>query len=890
MADDQVKVSIIADASGVAPGVNVAKAAVQGLSESTQDASVGMRASFASVSASVEEMGIRIRESVGVVGEMREAMMAFGEAMIAAFAIEKIADWSKEMGEAAEKNLHMAETFGMTVPQMQGLQGVASQVGMSIDALAKGMAIFDKNMVAAASGTGTAAAAFKAMGINANDGKTQIELLLAVADKFAAMEDGPKKVARAMELFGRAGKEMVPLLNEGAEGIKRMDKANIDYSAGVVEVTAANKDLFDWLEKVKANGIALAEANNTSKVAMQGLGNVMTDTFAPALTQVSLGFNELVKSFIDSYREGGAMGAVMDALAGTCAVLWEAIKTVCDVIGALWDVVKTSFKDIAELFGFTFEQKAPDSLSKTKMFFNELIDIIVIFKDVCLVACQTVIGYIDDLKVNIQGAMRVIWDAIDGHWAQIEADWRRSLKEIADNAVQEAHRTASAWKEATEAIAAFKAGKNVNDKGEGAGEAKQTKDSNPSLTKAAKAKADSGDKDNSAATDLEEAKDNAKAKEAIAASSAKTVEELTKLSAQEQLDAVNKAEASGVITKRQATAQKIAIMASEVQAEITAANTIYQAKVAEIKAEESAEAASYDKKMAQLDKTIPAELTKWNNLFNEKQAKQQAADNQLEVLAAQHENQLTLINAKGLADRSKAEVKDVSQRVAMEKTAVDSISQSWSSALSKMMTGQMSFTKGLQSMYMGVVNMISGALAGMIQKWLQQQLMALILGRTQQGITGVAQVTSNAAVAGAAAFASTAAIPLIGPELAPAAAAAAFTGAMAFAPLASAAGGWGDVPYVGAGIDGIGGQLGIVHPREMVLPANLATPLRSMLTSGGVNDNAASSAGSFGGSGGGDTIHIHAVDARSFERMLRTNRAAVGSAVRDYVRYNGATK
>ena len=181
MADDQVKVSIIADASGVAPGINVAKAGVQGLSESVASTSAQMRASFTSVSASVKEMGVTIRETVGVVGEMREAVMAIGEAMIAAFAIEKIADWSKEMGEAAEKNLHMAETFGMTVPQMQGLGAVALSTGMSIDTISKGMGIFDKNLIAAASGTGTAAMAFKAMGISATDGKDQMQLMLAVA-------------------------------------------------------------------------------------------------------------------------------------------------------------------------------------------------------------------------------------------------------------------------------------------------------------------------------------------------------------------------------------------------------------------------------------------------------------------------------------------------------------------------------------------------------------------------------------------------------------------------------------------------------------------------------------------------------------------------------------
>ncbi|MFX8597332.1 hypothetical protein ABTM29_19940, partial [Acinetobacter baumannii] len=74
-----------------------------------------------------------------------------------------------------------------------------------------------------------------------------------------------------------------------------------------------------------------------------------------------------------------------------------------------------------------------------------------------------------------------------------------------------------------------------------------------------------------------------------------------------------------------------------------------------------------------------------------------------------------------------------------------------------------------------------------------------------------------------------------GPVLAPPAAAAAFAGVMAF----SARDGY-DVPAMaGPGIDGKGGQIGVVHPREMVLPADLADRIRS------------------GDGGGGTSLHLH---------------------------------
>jgi len=93
-----------------------------------------------------------------------------------------------------------------------------------------------------------------------------------------------------------------------------------------------------------------------------------------------------------------------------------------------------------------------------------------------------------------------------------------------------------------------------------------------------------------------------------------------------------------------------------------------------------------------------------------------------------------------------------------------------------------------------------------------------------QSALGVSQVLSEAGIGAAAAFASTAAIPIVGPALAPGAAAAALASIMSFMPLASAAGGWGEVP---------GDQMAMVHKKEMILPAWIAQPLRQSLKSPG---------------------------------------------------------
>jgi hypothetical protein len=124
--------------------------------------------------------------------------------------------------------------------------------------------------------------------------------------------------------------------------------------------------------------------------------------------------------------------------------------------------------------------------------------------------------------------------------------------------------------------------------------------------------------------------------------------------------------------------------------------------------------------------------------------------------------------------------------------------------------------------------------------------------------------------AAAGAFKALVGIPYIGPILAPAAAIAAIAAVASFgSKIASAAGGWGQVPY---------DQMAMVHKDEMVLPARFAAPLREMLTD--THDGP--------GAGGGDTynISIHAIDARSFEQYLKSNRNALVRNIKGATRDN----
>jgi hypothetical protein len=66
------------------------------------------------------------------------------------------------------------------------------------------------------------------LGVNTQDadGKTRSfnDILLDVADKFKSLPNGAEKTATSMQLFGRSGKDLIPILNKGSDGIQQLEQ------------------------------------------------------------------------------------------------------------------------------------------------------------------------------------------------------------------------------------------------------------------------------------------------------------------------------------------------------------------------------------------------------------------------------------------------------------------------------------------------------------------------------------------------------------------------------------------------------------------------------------------------------------------------------------------
>ena len=131
-----------------------------------------------------------------------------------------------DFATAADEAAKFSKATGVSVETYQGLTHAASLSGASINDLQKGLMQAGKRARDAAVGTKKTVDAFKELGVSVknSDGslKNQDQILLETADRFKSMKDGSSKTALAMELFGKSGAKLIPMFNEGADGIKKM--------------------------------------------------------------------------------------------------------------------------------------------------------------------------------------------------------------------------------------------------------------------------------------------------------------------------------------------------------------------------------------------------------------------------------------------------------------------------------------------------------------------------------------------------------------------------------------------------------------------------------------------------------------------------------------------
>jgi hypothetical protein len=201
--------------------------------------------------------------------------------------IKNAANTADELGKISART-------GVAVESLSALKYAAELSDVSLEELTGGLQKLNKAIDADSD-------AFKRLGLSARDFKSPDQALAAVADKFAAMEDHGERAAIAMELFGKTGDRLIPLLAGGSAGLEAM-RAEAER-LGVVFTAEAARSAEEFNDNMTRMGIA-----------MQGVAAQIGNAVIPAI-------NQLAQEFLTAREHGESL------------------------LGALWQVATTNTSD-----------------------------------------------------------------------------------------------------------------------------------------------------------------------------------------------------------------------------------------------------------------------------------------------------------------------------------------------------------------------------------------------------------------------------------------------------------------------------------------------------------------------------------------------------------------
>lgn len=158
--------------------------------------------------------------------------------------------------ESAAKLYDQAQAAGVTTEALSGLSFVARQAGVDQGTLATALEKMAKSAFAAATAPAGTINAFTRLGVSVKDTDGKLRSSEAVfadlAGRFAALPNGIQKSALAIEVFGKAGAGMIPVLNEGREGIEKWLATAKRFGAVITDdVGRQAKEFEDTVEEIK---------------------------------------------------------------------------------------------------------------------------------------------------------------------------------------------------------------------------------------------------------------------------------------------------------------------------------------------------------------------------------------------------------------------------------------------------------------------------------------------------------------------------------------------------------------------------------------------------------------------------------------------------------------
>lgn len=191
----------------------------------------------------------------------------------------------------------MAQKTGSSVENLSRIQKTVAAFGGDFDAVDKAIAKLAKGMGTVDSDTNKANNALRALGISARDAAGNLrdpsQVMIDISRNLQNFSDGASKTALVIDLFGKSGAEIVPVLNDMADNVDRFSGVSTEaaqqasllkdqvgllsghvdslYTAMAAGLMPALTDIAGAMNSTSSNTVAFANAADGVGYTLKGL-------------------------------------------------------------------------------------------------------------------------------------------------------------------------------------------------------------------------------------------------------------------------------------------------------------------------------------------------------------------------------------------------------------------------------------------------------------------------------------------------------------------------------------------------------------------------------------------------------------------------------------------
>jgi len=281
------------------------------------------------------------------VGAMGLKLTAAGGAIVA-----PLVGMAKQFADVGADLDDMSQRTGVSVQALSELGFAAEMSGSNLEQLGSALFRMRRRIANAATGGGPAARALRDLGIAAGE-LTQLPVeqqFDQIVRALAGVENESLRAQYAFEILGDGAKALMPLLNQGADGIEAFRKQARDLG-----ITISDDDA--------ASAAALADAWDILKRSLSAVTIQLGAALAPLLTETIGRATKFITAIVNWVKQNKALvvtifkiaaavvgaGVALIALGGIISGFGAAISAVVTIVGAVGTAVAILGKIIALL-------------------------------------------------------------------------------------------------------------------------------------------------------------------------------------------------------------------------------------------------------------------------------------------------------------------------------------------------------------------------------------------------------------------------------------------------------------------------------------------------------------------------------------------------------------